>query len=293
LRPQCNGNGRPLKPAKFLLYPSSPLGSNCRAIFGGSKGRGSGKQSGAQAGSAWGEFATAAVIFIVTLLIYLVSPVVTSSKAAPGPVIAGQDLPYQLVRTATGIYSLYPVGTPLMVVPYVAFNDAIGSHLLASLERNVAPWHDHIAASVISAAAVALLYLAMRRREASVTGALLAITAFALGTTMWTTASRGLWQHGPLILCFAAAIYFLARQKLRLIGVAAAGFALGYAVLIRQVAGLALIAIGLALLRMNWRAALMFGLAALPPILINILYDWHAFGWIGNPYVSQYTGLAE
>ncbi len=273
----------------------------------------------AQAGNGWGDRATAATIFIVALLIYLVSPVVTSSdamfamhvaasfykglygdvsawlpaiRAAPVPLIVGHDLPYQLVWTASGIYSVYPAGTPLMVVPYVALNDAIGGHLLASLECNVAPWHDHIAASFISAAAVALFYLAMRRREASVTGALLATTAFALGTTMWSTASRGLWQHGPLILCFAAAIYFLSRKTLRLIDVAAAGFALGYAVLIRQMAGLALMAIGVALLRMNWRAALVLGLTAVPPILINVLYDWHAFGWIGNPYVSQYTGLA-
>ena len=132
----------------------------------------------------------------------------------------------------------------------------------------------------------------MRRRQASVTAALLATVALALGTSMWSTASRGLWQHGPLILCFSVAIFFLSRKPIRLIDAAAAGFALGYAVLTRQMAGLALITITLALLSMNWRAALVLGLAAMPPLLVNVAYDLHAFGWIGNPYVSQYTGAA-
>ena len=266
---------------------------------------------------AGGEYLVALLIFVVTLLIYLVSPVVTSSDAKFAMHVAlsfykglhGEltpwlpaihatkqyqlyGFPLQLVTTGTGIYSQYPIGTPLMVVPYVAANDALGGHLIGSLEQNIAPWHDHIAASVISAAAVAVLYLAMRRREASVTGALLATAAFALCTSLWSTASRGLWQHGPLIFCFAVAIFFLSRKPIRLIDAAAAGFALGYAILTRQMAGLALATIGLALLRMNWRAAFVLGLAAIPPLLVNVAYDWHAFGWLGNPYVSQYTGEA-
>jgi hypothetical protein len=264
---------------------------------------------------AWGEFAVATLIFIVALLIYIVSPVATTSdakfamhvalsfyKGLQGeltpwlPAIRAQyplgELPYHLTTTATGIYSVYPIGTPLMAVPYVAANDALGGHLIRDLEQNIAPWHDHFAASAISAAAAAMLYLAMRRREASVTAALLATTAFALGTTVWSTASRGLWQHGPLILCFSVAIYFLSRKPIRLIDAAAAGFALGYAVLTRQMAGIALITIALALLSMNWRAAFVLGLAAIPPMLVNVAYDLHAFGWIGNPYVSQYAGTA-
>ena len=86
------------------------------------------------------------------------------------------------------------------------------------------------------------------------------------------------------------AIFFLSRKPIRLIDAAAAGFALGYAILTRQMAGLALATIGLALLRMNWRRrAFVLGLAAIPPLLVNVAYDWHAFGWFANPYVSQYT----
>jgi hypothetical protein len=262
---------------------------------------------------AWGEFAVAVLIFVVALLIYLVSPIATTSDAkfemhvalsfykglhgelAPWlPAIRAQypldGLPYHLTTTATGIYSVYPIGTPLMVVPYIAADDALGGHLMSELGQNIAPWHDHFAASTISAAAVAVLYLAMRRRQASVTAALLATTVFALGTTVWSTASRGLWQHGPLIFCFSVAIFFLSRKPIRLIDAAAAGFALGYAVLTRQVAGIALMTIALALLSMNWRAAFVLGLAAIPPMLVNVAYDLHAFGWIGNPYVSQYAG---
>ncbi len=266
-----------------------------------------------------GELGVGALIVVVTFLIYLVSPIVISSDAMFAMHVAASfykglhgevsawlpaikatsayqlvgGLPYQLVTTPTGIYSQYPIGTPLMVVPYVALNDALGGNLLPSLEHNIVPWHDHIAASLISAAAVAVLYLAMRRRQASVTAALLATVALALGTSMWSTASRGLWQHGPLILCFSLAIFFLSRQPIRLADAALAGFALGYAVLIRQTAGLALMAITLALLTLNWRAALALVLASAPPILVMFAYNLSAFGWIGNPYVSQYSGSAS
>ena len=107
---------------------------------------------------AWGEFAVATLIFIVALLIYIVSPVATTSdakfamhvalsfyKGLQGeltpwlPAIRAQyplgELPYHLTTTATGIYSVYPIGTPLMAVPYVAANDALGGHLIRALEQ--------------------------------------------------------------------------------------------------------------------------------------------------------------
>jgi hypothetical protein len=265
-------------------------------------------------GQAAGELLVAALIFVVTLLLYLVSPVVTSSDgmfalhiaaslskglhgelsswkaaidAAPAWRIDG--FPYQLVRTPGGIYSYFPIGTPLLAVPYVAVNAALGGHLLDTLDRSIAPWHDHIVASLISAAAAPVLYLAMRRRGASVTASLLAIVAFALGSSLWSIGSRGLWQVGPLMLCYALALTFLARQPLGLWSAAAAGFVLGYAVLVKQTSGLALIAVGAALLIMNWRAAIALALAASPPMLVNAAYDLHAFGWIGNPYMSDYA----
>ncbi len=109
----------------------------------------------------WAELGVAALIVVVTFLIYLVSPIVTSSDAMFAMHVAASfykglhgevstwlpaikatsayqlvgGLPYQLVTTPTGIYSQYPIGTPLMVVPYVALNDALGGNLLASLEH--------------------------------------------------------------------------------------------------------------------------------------------------------------
>ncbi|MGA7545483.1 MAG: hypothetical protein WBW08_06610, partial [Methyloceanibacter sp.] len=271
----------------------------------------------APAGSAWADWATAAAIFIVTLLIYLVSPVVTSSDAMFAMHVAASfynglhgevsawlpaihataayrqyGLPYQLVTTPTGIYSKYPDR-------YALDGRALcGAQRCAWRPSPQRPRAEHrplarpLRRVGDERGRPAVLYLAMRRREASVTAALLATTAFMLGTPLWSTASRGLWQHGPLILCFSLAIFFLSRKPIRLIDAAAAGFALGYAVLTRQTAGLALLAIALALLSMNWRAAFVLGLAAVPPMLVNVAYDLHAFNWIGNPYVSQYADSA-
>ena len=148
-----------------------------------------------------GEFAVAALIFVVALLIYVVSPITTSSDAMfamhvaasfykglfgelspwlpvmkPAPAFQMNGMPYQIAITATGVYSHFPIGTPLLAVPYFPPTKrwaAIGRHP----DHSIAPWHDHFAASAISAAAVPMLYLAMCRRDASVTAALLAATA--------------------------------------------------------------------------------------------------------------------
>jgi hypothetical protein len=36
---------------------------------------------------------------------------------------------------------------------------------------------------------------------------------FAFGTAAWSTASRGLWQHGPSMLCLAVAAYLAMRSR--------------------------------------------------------------------------------
>jgi hypothetical protein len=209
-------------------------------------------------------------------------------KHDPMVKIMGTDWPRQVVATDRGIYSKYPIGAPLMALPLLVADDAVKRDAFGKLETRTIPKVEQRIAAILAAAGIAVLYLAMRRREASLTAALLATLAFALGTSMWSTASRALWQHGPLMLCFAAAIFFLSRNPLRPVDAAAAGLALGYAVVIRQTAGIALITIGLALLWTNWRYAFALAASAVAPMLILVAYDLRSFDSIGNPYTSMF-----
>jgi hypothetical protein len=254
-------------------------------------------------------------VFLLTLAIYIASPLINVNSDSEfalhvatsiysgrygelshwAPVlkrdttnIMENGWPRQVVAADRGIYSKYPVGTSLMALPLLIADNAVKGDDFSKLETRTIPKVEQRIAAILAAAGIALLYLAIRRREASLTAALLATLIFALGTSMWSMASRALWQHGPLILCFAAAIFFLSRKPLRAVDAAAAGLALGYAVVVRQTAGIALIAVGLALLYTSWRYALAFGASAVAPLLILIAYDLRSFGVVGNPYTHGF-----
>ena len=53
------------------------------------------------------------------------------------------------------------------------------------------------------AASAGLLYLCLLPGAGSRNGALLLTVAYGLGTAAWSTASQGMWQHGPGMLCLA------------------------------------------------------------------------------------------
>ncbi|MCI5066087.1 hypothetical protein MRY87_10215 [bacterium] len=63
----------------------------------------------------------------------------------------------------------------------------------------------------------------------SVSSSALLVLAFAFGTPAWSTASRGLWQHGPVMLLFSSALFlFLKGTVFR--GLAGLPLAFGYLV---------------------------------------------------------------
>ncbi|MEO6326217.1 MAG: hypothetical protein ABIT01_01785 [Thermoanaerobaculia bacterium] len=93
--------------------------------------------------------------------------------------------------------SLYPIVLPVLITPLYlpafAQLEARGWTELG-LDR-AAKVMEKLTASLLASAAVALLYLLMRRR-ARPRAALLLTAAFGLGTTTWVISSQALWQHG-------------------------------------------------------------------------------------------------
>ena len=64
--------------------------------------------------------------------------------------------------------------------------------------------------------------------------ALAGTAIFALGTSMWSTATRALWQHGPLVLMFTIVMLLTVRAIRRPALVQFAGLALAMAYIIRR-----------------------------------------------------------
>ncbi|PZR11913.1 MAG: hypothetical protein DI536_16410 [Archangium gephyra] len=71
-----------------------------------------------------------------------------------------------------------------------------------------------IASGVVALAAV-FFFLAALRRLGTVRGALMAAVVFAFGTSLFSTASRVLWQHGPALLFATIALWLSLRVSTR------------------------------------------------------------------------------
>jgi hypothetical protein len=99
------------------------------------------------------------------------------------------------------IISLYPVVQPVLIAPL--YLPAVGYlHLRGWTDvrlDHTARVMEKLAASLVAALSVSLLYLLLRRRAAA-PSALLLTLAYAFGTTTWVISSQALWQHGMAAL---------------------------------------------------------------------------------------------
>jgi hypothetical protein len=160
----------------------------------------------------------------------------------------------------------YPLGVPLLLVPIVALLALVAPDTLAFIEASNSLGAHKVFASLITTAAVAVMYYALRARFSRATALFLAV-AFAFGTSMWSTASRGLWQQGPLALAYAATLLCLLRARERPALVQWTGALLAFAYIVRPTAAIPVCVIsGLVLLfHRRWLGWFLLW-AALPAI---------------------------
>jgi len=138
---------------------------------------------------------------------------------------------YAVERVDGHYCSLFPIGAPLLAVPFVQLlNEALPSLLAAfprlrqslqvssprpydtaTIGRVITANHgrfEKLVASFLVGLTAALLY-PIARRSLSMPLALLTCGILAFCTSAWSTASRALWQHGPSMLMLTTALYLL------------------------------------------------------------------------------------
>jgi hypothetical protein len=137
--------------------------------------------------------------------------------------------------------SIYPVASAVLAVPVFA-----AARALFALDETGLALAGKWAASLFSAAAAALLYLAVGRRRPH-REALWTAVVFALGTTVWST-SEALWQHPAALVGICAALVCMVRAEEddRWAGRAGLPLALAVAARYADVALVAVLAVGIA-----------------------------------------------
>jgi hypothetical protein len=124
---------------------------------------------------------------------------------------------YQLHKVNGHVYYIMPVGGSILSAPFVRVAEladfspvkADGSYHAAGEERL-----QSLLAALLMAAAGALLYFTARL-AASTNASLVIALAGALGTPVWSAASRGMWSHTWNTLLWAIVAYLLLKAAAR------------------------------------------------------------------------------
>ena len=190
------------------------------------------------------------------------------------------DLPW-IVEVDGRLLSNRPPGVSWVAVPFYWL---FGSQSFAGSIPSMLP--ATAAAASVSAAAVGVVHLALRR-VGSPSMAVAAALVFGLGTSTWSISANELWAHGPAQLFLALGLLAISTNRFL-----AAGVAHGAALLVRPVT--ALIAAGTGLIHgwmvRSWRPVLLGGLGAGSGLAVLMIYNRLVLGtWSPVPAVYGET----
>ena len=209
---------------------------------------------------------------------------------------------YRIERIDGHLYTLFPIGVSIIAVPFVYLMDKGLSPLLSifpSLEkyirsRSYPPVHkitvitvyqgiELMIASFIIALATVFIYL-LSSLYLNKKGSLLMAFIFAFCTSSWSTASRGLWQHGPSMLLLTITLYLilLARPKPWLIQFA--GLPLAFAYVVRPTNSLSLLLLTVFVFLQYRKYFLRYLLWAALMVVPFILYNVLIYHSLLSPY---------
>ncbi|MFI5396517.1 MAG: hypothetical protein ACHQ9S_13370 [Candidatus Binatia bacterium] len=137
--------------------------------------------------------------------------------------------PYFLRRLPSGHWvSAYPIGVPVMMTPlYLPVTWWLDHHHIDDDDvrfRLASVVMERVAAALITAASVGLVFLAAAATATQAVAVVLALI-YGLGTSTWAISSQALWQHGPAELGLAGLCLFLIAPNTRRNAMAAGGFA--------------------------------------------------------------------
>jgi hypothetical protein len=162
-----------------------------------------------------------------------------------------QNQYYQIKIINNHYYSYFPIGTSIMAVPFVFIFDKtleptiklfpIIDSIITNRSHDPINNIDVIAlhqgielfiASFIMALTSLIIYL-IALQYLNKKQALIILILFAFGTSVWSVASRALWQHGPTMLMLSLALYLAIIAKNKPYLISYLGLVLGFSFIIR------------------------------------------------------------
>ncbi len=186
-------------------------------------------------------------------------------------------LPYSIGEINGRLVSLYPILPGIIntvtywAAPYFGHaQDITQDTIYLSL----------ITGSIVTALSVGMIFLLLIKLGYGITSSSILALTYAFGTSAYSVASRGIWQHGPALFFIGLALLLLQQKSNRLF--VTAGLALGLAVECRAPVLLLI----LPLFYLPWQRGIncfiKFSIAFMIPVLLMRIYAWYYFD---NPFV--------
>ena len=209
------------------------------------------------------------------------------------------DAQWAVVYSHGHFYNTYPIGVALIVLPAVCVWDGVKALSRIDLEAAAMVKADLALeltlASLLTAVAVSLFFCYCRRRLSLARSALLTFL-FAFGTSAYSSASRGMWQHGPSMLLFLASI--LVFDRLEATGWKSVwacillGFLTAFSFSVRPSNLIVIASLGILTLIKKGTYFLAFLVGAAIGLAPMIYFDLSIFGTILSPYYQMTMGGA-
>ncbi|MBW2292518.1 MAG: hypothetical protein JRG94_09425 [Deltaproteobacteria bacterium] len=201
--------------------------------------------------------------------------------------------PYFLVasRQDQEYVSRYGLGSPITAVPvFVVLRAAVGKLRNGDL---LSLYAGKFAAACCVAGSAVFIYL-IASMYLSLVPALLVALTYAMGTSVWSTSSQGLWQHGPNELYLAMGCYFFIRIREGVHCAALAGLAVAMAIMCRPTSAALGLAIAMTLLVSRDFKLLMYFIAAgsvvgLIPMSYNAIHGDSILGFAQAMEADRYA----
>jgi hypothetical protein len=161
--------------------------------------------------------------------------------------------PYSAIKIKNEVLSTFPLGTPLLAVPYFFVARRLSG---IAHKQYLYLWEKHFAA-ILVVASVCLFFAGLRRAfgERAAIGASICM---ALATTVFSCAGQAMWSFTGELFFICVALYFILTGENRSWRNAAAGFCMGFALLCRPTAVVPALVLAVVIFMSNKRTAAVF-----------------------------------
>jgi len=256
------------------------------------------------------------LLFALLLTIFAASPVRTSTDSrwsiytamsfAQGhggdlteylPIIAEEKF-YAIEYPDGRPRTRYPIGPSLLAAPVVVVYSWLHPRLADELRAHIPVRTEQFIACLVGAAAGAIFFWVIFSQFQSILIASLSTFIFAFCTSIWSTATRALWQHGPLVLMLVVTMLLLvrARRRPQLVQYVSLPLAMAYLMRPTAIVPIAILSCYVLVCHRDWLARYIAWsmLIAVP----WTAYNFAVYHWILPPYYSheafsQSTKFAE